>query len=436
MAISCGSPSPVKFQVDGRAHFGHPPPRGGARVDKLVALSPDRGHLPPSHMLENMHIGEGCGGSEPSRQQAAPCGPAIPCHGWNGGAFPQPRGAVQPRCPSQHSGSPAVGSHGSPHLGQASHPSSPQVCTRGQQGNPHSCRHPGAPQAFNIGCVEHSVSKSGSAANLESKHIESEIESSAVEVDRLAEEVKELRQELRREEAETLSCVREYEDQIKSLERDNTRMQAQLQTKRSREGRQQSDVEMLRKDMCEKTNAIEKLMNELHQQQQQAISKAKNLANAMLSVCALSPDDGRGANQNSGFVQGGADGLRSTSRAGSWGSGESNGEPSAGSRRRKDPSPAPPNESSIRPSAANPKDSQQDGWFKSVKANLEEFGDVEVFIDNTCPPECGCCLEAMNTPYCVKPRKCSHVFHIECLLQSWSEGVCPVCGTSFAPDPG
>ena len=28
----------------------------------------------------------------------------------------------------------------------------------------------------------------------------------------------------------------------------------------------------------------------------------------------------------------------------------------------------------------------------------------------------------------------TEVFHVECLLHCWSEGLCPVCGTSFAPE--
>eukprot|EP00928_Gymnodinium_smaydae_P068946 TRINITY_DN52261_c0_g1_i1.p2 TRINITY_DN52261_c0_g1~~TRINITY_DN52261_c0_g1_i1.p2 ORF type:complete len:148 (+),score=11.78 TRINITY_DN52261_c0_g1_i1:213-656(+) len=39
----------------------------------------------------------------------------------------------------------------------------------------------------------------------------------------------------------------------------------------------------------------------------------------------------------------------------------------------------------------------------------------------------------MTTEYRIRPRKCRHVFHIECLLQWWTEGTCPVCSVSFAP---
>jgi len=72
-------------------------------------------------------------------------------------------------------------------------------------------------------------------------------------------------------------------------------------------------------------------------------------------------------------------------------------------------------------------------WFLSMKQNLEHFGDVEVFVEEA-PRECNACFETMVSPYRIKPRKCSHVFHIECLLQWWTEGSCPVCRTSFAPD--
>lgn len=79
-------------------------------------------------------------------------------------------------------------------------------------------------------------------------------------------------------------------------------------------------------------------------------------------------------------------------------------------------------------------DPDEHKWFQSVKANLEHFGNVEVFMDNAAQ-DCGCCMEPMATLYRIRPRKCQHVFHIECLLQWWTEGTCPVCGDSFAPDP-
>merc|ERR1712232_1392999 len=84
-------------------------------------------------------------------------------------------------------------------------------------------------------------------------------------------------------------------------------------------------------------------------------------------------------------------------------------------------------------SPGGPPDADARRWFQSVKANLEHFGDVEVFIDGS-TRECACCCEQMNTAYRIRPRKCRHVYHIECLLQWWTEGTCPVCSVSFAPE--
>lgn len=72
-------------------------------------------------------------------------------------------------------------------------------------------------------------------------------------------------------------------------------------------------------------------------------------------------------------------------------------------------------------------------WFQAMKANLEQFGDVEVFMHDA-PEDCQCCLEHITTAYRVRPRKCGHIFHIECLLRCWTEGSCPVCHASFAPE--
>lgn len=72
-------------------------------------------------------------------------------------------------------------------------------------------------------------------------------------------------------------------------------------------------------------------------------------------------------------------------------------------------------------------------WFQAMKANLEEYGDVEVFLDHQAQ-ECMSCCQVIEASYRAKPRKCNHVFHVECLLHCWSEGTCPVCATSFAPE--
>merc|ERR1712151_373924 len=80
-------------------------------------------------------------------------------------------------------------------------------------------------------------------------------------------------------------------------------------------------------------------------------------------------------------------------------------------------------------------DAEGQRWFRSVKANLEHFGGVEVFMDASVR-DCACCLEPLNTVYRIRPQKCRHVFHVECLLQWWSEGTCPVCSVSFAPQEG
>jgi hypothetical protein len=108
----------------------------------------------------------------------------------------------------------------------------------------------------------------------------------------------------------------------------------------------------------------------------------------------------------------------------------------------KSPAPAPALDKSgpplgQLPAAPPAKNESAEGaynsWFLSMKQNLEHFGDVEVFVEEA-PRECNACFEMMVSPYRIRPRKCSHVFHIECLLQWWTEGSCPVCRTSFAPE--
>jgi len=166
---------------------------------------------------------------------------------------------------------------------------------------------------------------------------------------------------------------------------------------------------------------------QLQQQQQNALARVKELANGMLASCSTTPvDEVRGLAARSSHAGTSVRGGRSSSVA------------SAASRRGGSAdchvATQPALLATGRSNTSLDQQQQQQLWFQSVKDNLEQFGHVDVFVEHAAM-DCACCLEAMNTPFRVRPKKCSHVFHIECLLQSWTEGTCPVCGVSFAPEP-
>lgn len=265
-----------------------------------------------------------------------------------------------------------------------------------------------------------------------------DVERKRSEAQAISREIENLRERLAHERAETAAALEGQQRDISSLEKENLRLQGRLDATRVRDSAKESEASGLKKEVEEKTQAIERGIREMQQQQQVALSRIKDLANSMLTSCAASPGDVSGLANRSTFGSGG-----SGSRGGPGSHGGPGSVVSAASKRRvgAEVSVDAAGRSGGRPpqhrglAAAAAAGSQDDGqaWFQSVRENLQQFGDVDVFIDSSAR-DCACCLELMSTPYRIRPRKCSHVFHVECLLQSWTEGTCPVCGVSFAPD--
>lgn len=282
--------------------------------------------------------------------------------------------------------------------------------------------------------------------------MESDLSAKFQETSSLLSEVDRLRQQLQREQSETGASLQQYTERIEALQKDNTKLQMKLMKEQLQESVKDSESVMVKKEVLEKTMAIEKIMAEFQQQQLDTLAKVKNLAKGMLSVCSQPSSTLSNRGLTADVSPPSPVAAPSFQMLGSLGdgphvSGESKGSVVGSALDFKvnaAPGPASQNLREISgaksaPSNTNGKakplaDEDMNRWFHSMKANLEHFGDVEVFIDDT-PRECACCLEHMATAFRIRPRKCGHVFHIECMLQWWTEGTCPVCRTSFAPEP-
>ena len=73
-----------------------------------------------------------------------------------------------------------------------------------------------------------------------------------------------------------------------------------------------------------------------------------------------------------------------------------------------------------------------DETFEALKRRLQSLGDVVVFTSDKFD---ACCASGHSIPpgaVRVRPRRCDHVFLVECLMPYWVEGLCPVCRCSFA----
>lgn len=287
----------------------------------------------------------------------------------------------------------------------------------------------------------------------------------------LAAELASLREQLEHEQSETNTSLSEYTKRIESVAQENKRLQMKLMRSQLRDSAKDSEVAVVKKEVLEKTAAIEQVMRDLQQRQQATLARVTNVATAMVTACQAPPrerTDGPGSPSLGQVGRSVLEGIANIHSTGGlalpeasasavqadlltgFGGAFANGRaPSAASsppraRREREAastgrfgraSPGPGSIAASLVERGSPgNDADEHRWFQSVKANLEHFGDVEVFFDNA-ERDCSACLEAMGTPYGIRPHKCNHVFHIECLLQWWTEGTCPVCSSSFAPDP-
>jgi len=272
----------------------------------------------------------------------------------------------------------------------------------------------------------------------------------------LSEEVQQLREQLNREQAQTQQALQEVADKIKGEKRENTRLQIRLLQGQLGNGPPNSETELVKREVAEKSTEILAVMRELQEQQKRCFEQVQGLTSAMLNVCAqpmgtsslngLAPTAAAG---EAAQCQGGSLLLGTDASLGIHG-----GLASLGKRRlSRTPSREPgspggvsrsESRSPTRGRSGSPSGSKKDfnlqapgnvngDWFRAMKANLEQFGHVEVFLSESAQ-ECMSCCEKITTAYRVRPRLCDHVFHVECLLQWWTEGTCPVCGLSFAPD--
>jgi len=69
-----------------------------------------------------------------------------------------------------------------------------------------------------------------------------------------------------------------------------------------------------------------------------------------------------------------------------------------------------------------------------LKKRLQSLGDVVVHASDKFEACCASGRVIQPGALRVRPRRCDHVFLVECLMPYWAEGLCPVCRCSFAYD--
>lgn len=241
------------------------------------------------------------------------------------------------------------------------------------------------------------------------RRLQSELRGKSEEHDGLTAEVQHLREQIMREQEKRKERVSELARQLEALERDNKQLNMKLMKVQMQDSAKLSDVTTVKKEVVTKTMELEKMMRDFQQTHQQALfAKVKTITGAMLTACQkpdlssqirtpVPTDDMLMPSEVQGLVTGGAaaDGT-ADAQGGSF----------------MDP------------------ETQQ-----ALKRRLQSLGDVVVFTSDNFE---ACCASGRAIPpgaLRIRPRRCDHVFLVECLLPYWAEGLCPVCRTSFAYDP-
>ncbi|CAE7328894.1 GBP2 [Symbiodinium natans] len=218
-----------------------------------------------------------------------------------------------------------------------------------------------------------------------------------------------------------VTAFRSLREQLEEQRREGATLELEILKAQIGASDKSEEAKEVKHEVETKTHEIVKALQMLSEHQQATFQHVATLTSDMLRACSQSRSPAPGevlTNRIRGLEAANGHTTQSTSQ------------PSLPSEARAaEPEKAFP---CTRPSE---EDVGELPWFQAMKANLEEFGDVEVFLEQQ-PQECMSCCQPIEADYRARPRKCSHVFHVECLLQCWSEGVCPVCGVSFAPEAG
>ena len=207
---------------------------------------------------------------------------------------------------------------------------------------------------------------------------------------------------------DSYSCVSLTFKVTARLPGQNRQLQAQLSQAQLQNTSKVSDATALKREVVAKTMELEKLAREFQQSQSDLFSRVHSVSDSLL--------------QMSRDVR-----VREV------------GEVDSRQRLSSIPSAIPVPSQNGRHEAGNSGASPQfaslgvdDETFEALKRRLQSLGDVLVFTSDKFD---ACCASGHSIPpgaVRVRPRRCDHVFLVECLMPYWVEGLCPVCRCSFA----
>jgi hypothetical protein len=244
----------------------------------------------------------------------------------------------------------------------------------------------------------------------ETRNAQADLRKTSEDTNALQREAQQLREEIEAEQAGRQERVAVLSKQVEELERESKQMTMKLLKVQMQDSAKLSDVTTVKKDVVARTMELEKVLREFQQTHQDKLfSRVLAVTGAMLNTCQR-PDL-----QLQILDPVTEDELQPTMTTGSrlQQSPAANGEGLAGS---------------LTGAFLDPETQQ------ALKRRLQSLGDVVVYSSDKHE---ACCASGRSIPpgaLRVRPRRCDHIFLVECLMPHWAEGLCPVCRCSFAYD--
>lgn len=272
----------------------------------------------------------------------------------------------------------------------------------------------------------------------EKRRVQGELRERNEEIANLVGEAQRLKEQIQAEQERRRERTDELGRQLDSLERENRQLNMQLMKVQMQDSAKLTDVTTVKKEVVARTMELEKMMREFQQTHQEKLfARVQAVTGAMMAAChkpdlsshiqtiqpaiteeSLPPMP---ALRPSPASHGGGSAFGACASA----SAVACGGPSivGGS-----PMPAVQEEEPAQGAFLDPETQQ------ALKRRLQSLGDVVVYTSDKFE---ACCASGRAIPpnaLRVRPRRCDHVFLVECLMPYWAEGLCPVCRCSFAYD--
>jgi hypothetical protein len=237
--------------------------------------------------------------------------------------------------------------------------------------------------------------------------LQQELHGNAAEVANLNHEVQSLRRQILEERERRRNKMAELLNELQALQHENGSLQQKMLKQPPLSVAQTPEVVMVKREVVAKTMQLEKMMREFQKQQQETFfTRVCGIMNSMMAASSsnLPANAFTGIASNPSVVA-------STSAA-------------------------PDVQVNVGPVMPEPPTApvMDAATQQALKQRLQALGDVVVYTSDKFE---ACCASGRSIPpgsLRVRPRRCDHVFLIECIVPYWAEGLCPVCRCSFAHD--